>query len=126
VILKKAHTLLIALSESVPHTEMINSLRSSEYNLLESKTGGEILQTLCEHSEIDLILITIDISGMYGIETILAIRKQYIKIPIILLLNHVTIESVRLAQNIGCNEIIQTPVDQKTLKAIILKYLPCS
>ena len=126
MISKKAHTLLTALSESVPNTEMINSLRTSEYNLLESKTGGEILQTLCEHSEIDLILITIDISGMDGIETILAIRKQYIKIPIILLLNHVTIESVRLAQNIGCNEIIQTPVDQKTLKAIILKYLPCS
>jgi two-component system response regulator AtoC len=124
MILKKAHTLLIALSESVPHTEMINSLRTSEYNLLESKTGGEILQTLCEHSEIDLIMITVDISGMDGIETILAIRKQYIKIPIILLLNHVTIESVRLAQNIGCNEIIQAPVDHKTLEAIILKYLP--
>jgi DNA-binding NtrC family response regulator len=69
-------------------------------------------------------MITVDISGMDGIETILAIRKQYIKIPIILLLNHVTIESVRLAQNIGCNEIIQAPVDHKTLEAIILKYLP--
>ena len=123
MISKNTHSILVAHSETTPHADIINSLRASKYNLLEPKTGGEIIQALCEHPEIDLILITIDFSGMNGIETILAIRKQDIKIPIILLFNHVTIESVRLALQIGCNEVLQSPVSNESLEAVILKYL---
>ena len=120
---KNTHSILVALSETTPHVDIINSLRASKYNLLEPKTGGDIIQALYEHPEIDLILITIDFSGMNGIETILAIREQDIKLPIILLFNHVTIESVRLALQIGCNEVLQSPVSNESLEAVILKYL---
>jgi len=123
MISKNTHSILVALSETTPHVDIINSLRASKYNLFEPKTGGDIIQALYEHPEIDLILITIDFSGMNGIETILAIRKQDIKLPIILLFNHVTIESVRLALQIGCNEVLQSPVSNESLEAVILKYL---
>lgn len=123
MISKKDHTLLVAINETIPPAEIVNSLRTSKYNLLESQTGEDILQKLCDHQEIDLILMSIDVPGMNGINTILAIRKQHIKTPIILLLNHLTIESIRLASQIGCNEVLQSPVSNESLEAVILKYL---
>ena len=123
MISKKRHTLLLSLSETVPHTDIINSLRTSDYHLLESQTSEYILQKLNEHPDIDLILMTLDVPGMNGIETILAIRKKDIKIPIILFLHHVTIDSVRLALQLGCTEVLQSPVSKESLDAVILKYL---
>ncbi len=123
MISKKTHSLLIALSETVPRADIINSLRTSDYHLLESTTRAEILQTLDEYPEIELILTTIDIAGKSCIETILAIRKKDIKIPVILFLHHVTIDSVRLALQLGCTEVLQSPVSKESLDAVILKYL---
>jgi len=119
------HILLIAMTDPICKNDLVNSLRHNNYRFLCAGTGEEAIGICVQHPKVELILIDIDLPGINGIETIRRIKQLDANVPVVLLVTYITLESLRLAQNIGCNEILQTPVDHKTLEAIILKYLPC-
>ncbi|MEI6436335.1 MAG: response regulator [Bacteroidota bacterium] len=119
------HILLIAITDSICKNDIANSLRQENYQFLFAGTSEEAIGICIQHPEVELIIIGIDLPGINGIKTVTKIRQMDANAPIILIVTYITLESLRLAQNIGCNEILQTPVDQKTLEAIILKYIPC-
>ncbi|MCX6276778.1 MAG: response regulator [Bacteroidetes bacterium] len=127
IVQQEKHILLIAMTDSICKNDFVKSLRQKNYRFLFAETGEEVIGIFRERPEINLLLIDIDLPVINGIETVTKIRQLDANVPIILMVTYITLESLRLAQNIGCNEILQTPVDQKTLEAIILKYLPvCS
>ncbi len=118
------HILLAAMTDEVCKNELINTLGQENYRFLVAGTGEEAIGVFMHHPGIGLIVIDIDLPVINGIETIRKIRQLDAKVPVILLVTYIMLETLRLAQNIGCNEILQTPVEPKMLEAIILKYLP--
>ncbi|MCX6267793.1 MAG: response regulator [Bacteroidetes bacterium] len=118
------HILLIAMTDAISINELVTSLGQKNYRFLFAGMGEEAICMCKLHPEIELVIADIDLPGINGIETIRRIRQLDTLVPVILLATYIMLETMRLAQNIGCNEILQTPVDQKTLEAIILKYLP--
>lgn len=119
------HILLIAMTDTICKSKFVNAPVQENYRFLFAGTGEEVISAFKVHPEIKLLIINIDLPVINGIETIRRIRQMNTLVPVVLLVAFINLESLRLAQNIGCNEILQTPVDQKTLEAIILKYLPC-
>lgn len=119
------HILLIAITDKICKKDVENFLQKGSHRFLFAVTGEEAIGIFTQHPEIELILIDLNLTVINGIETVTKIRQLDAIVPIILMVTRITLESLRLAKNIGCNEILQTPVDQKTLEAIILKYLPC-
>lgn len=117
------HTLLLAQKESMQDTEFLSELRQKGFNILIATSGEEAFQFCQEHSEIELILVGIDLPGRNGIETIRYIRQTNETVPVILLSQYVTLDSLRLANGIGCNEILQTPLNRGALDAIVTKYI---
>jgi CheY-like chemotaxis protein len=118
------HILLIAATESICKNDLLTSTRQANNSFLFAITGQEAIDVCMQHPEVELILIDIDLPVINGIETIRRIKQLDANIPVVLLVTYITLETMRLAQNIGCNEILQTPVDQNTIEAIILNYLP--
>jgi CheY-like chemotaxis protein len=118
------HILLIAMTDAICKNKLVNVLGQKNYRFLFAGTGEEVISLFAEHPEINLVIININLPVINGIETIRSIRQLDAMVPVILLVAYINLESLRLAQKIGCNEILQTPVDEKTLEAIILKYLP--
>jgi CheY-like chemotaxis protein len=118
------HILLIAMTDAICQNGLVKALGQENYRFLLARTGEEAIWICMQHPEIELIIIDIDLPGINGIETIRRIKQLDAAVPVILLVTYIMLVSLRLAQNIGCNEILQTPVDPKTLETIILKYLP--
>ena len=119
------HILLIAMTDAICINELVTSLGQKNYRFLFAGMGEEAICMCKLHPEIELVIVDIDLPGINGIETIRRIKQMDAVVPVILLVAYIMLESLRLAQNISCNEVLQTPVDLKTLEAIILKYLPC-
>ena len=118
------HNLLIAMADTICKNKFVNVPGQENYRFHFAGTGEEVISTFSEHPEINLLIIHIDLPVINGIEAIRRIKQMNALLPVILLVSCINLESLRLAKNIGCNEILQTPVDEKTLKAIIMKYLP--
>jgi adenylate cyclase len=118
------HILLLAMTDAICKNELIKVLALKNYRFLFAGTGEEVISIFAEHPEINLLLIDINLPLINGIETIRSIRQLDAVVPVILLVAYINLQSLRLAQNIGCNEILQTPVNHKTLETIIQKYLP--
>ena len=118
------HILLIAMTDAICKNKLVNIPGQKNYRFLFAGTGKEAISNFAEHPGINLVIININLPVINGIETIRRIRQLDALVPVILLVAYINLDSLRLAQHIGCNEILQTPVDEKMLEAIILKYLP--
>lgn len=117
------HTLLLALKNSSGDAGLLEALYNKDINILVSHTGEETISIYNDHPKIDLIIITTDITGKDAFETVDEIRKSNTAVPVILLSNYLTLNTMRLAFGIGCSEILQTPLNPGTLKGILHKYL---
>lgn len=102
---------------------LAEALQRQEYCLLIARTGEETIRIFNDHPQIEMIIITSDLSGKDAFETVEEIRKNNASVPMILLSNYLTINTIRLALGIGCSEILQTPLSQGTLEGILHKYL---
>jgi DNA-binding response OmpR family regulator len=120
---KPEHTLLFALKKSSSEMYLVEALQKSPYDLLITQTGEETIRVYNDHPTIDLIIITSDLPGKDAFETVDEICKNNASVPVILLSDFVTINTIRLALGIGCSEILQTPVETITLEGILHKYL---
>jgi YesN/AraC family two-component response regulator len=119
----QVHTLLFAHNGSVHDLEFVAVLRGKKAGVIEATSGLEVIGLCSEHPEIELIMVNIDIPVLNGIDTILEIRKTNNIVPTILLSEFLTVDAVKVAYGIGCNEILQKPVKQFAIDAIFEKYL---
>ena len=116
-------TLLFAFKQSSHLTELVEALQKKAYHLLIAGTGEETILVYTGHPSIDLIIIASDLPGKDAFETVSEIRQTNVLVPVILLSNFVTVNTIRLALGIGCSEILQTPLCPGTLDEILHKYL---
>jgi DNA-binding NtrC family response regulator len=68
-------------------------------------------------------MIDADLPGLNGFDTTFEIRKFSPGVPIILFVNYVNIESIRLSIRVGCTRMLQNPVDPDELDTIVEQYL---
>ncbi len=92
-------------------------------NIITSENAEETLRLFALHPEITMVLVSADLAGLTEFQVIRALRNQNPEIPIILLSNYLNLPAIRLANLLGCNEILQTPVSPATLEGIMKKYL---
>ena len=119
---KSGKSLLLALNNPGLEKHVIHCLTNNLNKFLLASSGNEVIG-ICElHPEISMAILSSDLPDKNGFETIENIRKMLPDIPIILLANRVSPESCRLAAMVGCNEILQLPLNEKELQAITKKY----
>ncbi len=83
----------------------------------EAGSGEQALDILAI-DEIDLILLDVEMPGMDGFETCLAIRNlaRGAHVPIVMLTSHDEIESVRRAFEVGATDFVMKPVNWLVLE----------
>lgn len=123
MITQQEPVLLFALKKSSHETELVEALQKKAYHFLTAGTGEETIRIFSDHPSIAVIFITIDLPGMEAFQTVNEIHKMNASVPVILLSDFVTINTIRLALGIGCSEILQMPLETITLEGILHKYL---
>ncbi|MEI7980314.1 MAG: response regulator [Bacteroidota bacterium] len=116
-------TFLLASGEIPDDSALIQLLRQSGNQLLVAKNGAAAIELLRNHPETTLVLLATDMEGMNGFDTLKAAKLIAPHIPVFLLSKYVSIEAIHLATLLGCNEIIQLPVNSTELIALFQKYL---
>jgi len=102
---------LVVDQESTIRSLFSNLLKKHGFHVLQAKTGKEAVQALAEHSEIRLVLMDMDLSGMTAQNLIHTIREKHSKqaLPIIGLADeHDETAAVRFLR-IGANDVITMP-----------------
>ncbi len=119
----KKRTVLLARKKTFGHEDIDGLLKSCDLNLLLTESGLETVEFLNKRSDIGLVLINSDLDDCNGYLTTMILREFDATIPIILLANYVNHDSLKLAAQTGCTRLLQNPVEQAELAAIVLKYL---
>ena len=118
-----ARTLLIAIQPSLYDRILTTLLNNSRFILLQAIHGEATVNLFRSRNDISLLLISAGLPETDCFATITGIRLINKRVPIILLSDYMTLDTIRLAMTIGCNEIIQTPDTPEPVEAIINKYL---
>jgi len=99
-------------------------LASSDYALIEAKTGEEGL-ALAERDEPDLILMDIQLPGLDGYEVTRRIKANSAlnHIPIIAVTSYALSGDEQKAYAAGCDDYVAKPFSPRALMAKIREYL---
>lgn len=116
-------TILIAREKLDEETDLTVLLQNINISVIRVESGTEALSVCRSNPSISLAMIDADIPGLNGFDTTMQIRKLQPTIPIILFVNYVNIDSIRLSILVGCTRMLQNPVDPDELETIVEQYL---
>lgn len=116
------HTIL-ALDDE-PHMRRLLeiSLRQAGYRALSAGNGREALE-LIQQQQIDLVVSDLHMPGMSGLQLLEAIRKQYERLPFIMVTAQGEIKTAVEAMKLGASDYILRPFELETLEIAIQKAL---
>jgi len=117
------HNLLIAHNSLTENSDYQWLNRNDEFNLFIFTSGKEALDFIESGQDIALAVIYADLSDLNGYETTLRIRQSGNDLPVILLVHHNSLQSIRLATMVGCSHLLQLPVPDDELEIIIRQHL---
>ena len=92
-------------------------------NLLWAKSGMEAIKYCQENSDIDLVLMDINMPEMDGYEATRELKKLYPELPIIAQTANAVEGDLEKALDAGCNDYISKPIKKEVLLASIEKYI---
>lgn len=101
-------------------------LEKKGFDVIVANDGSQAVEkAVAEHP--DLIIMDLAMPGMDGIQATQAIRKhdELDDIPILALTAYADFYSER-ARDVGCNDVIQKPIDFKKLEPIVNNYVYAS
>ena len=104
---------------------LVTVLEDKDMEVVVGKNGVEALQSLEEHSDIDLVLMDIMMPEMDGYEAMQEIRKQscYRKLPIIALTAKAMKSDKAKCIEAGANDYLAKPVDTDKLISLMRVWL---
>jgi two-component system, NtrC family, response regulator AtoC len=116
------HTILAVDDE--PHMRRLLeiSLRQAGYRALSAGNGREALE-LIQQQQIDLVVSDLHMPGMSGLQLLEAIRKQYERLPFIMVTAQGEIKTAVEAMKLGASDYILRPFELETLEIAIQKAL---
>jgi DNA-binding NtrC family response regulator len=118
------HTILLALKNNTDSESILSLLKRPDRKILLVDSINTMMNIWLEHKEIEMVFISMNLAFEHGLNTLERIKKFRPEIPIVLLSDFISLESIRLATLAGCNEIIQNPINEEALNAVVQKYLP--
>ncbi|MBF4992459.1 sigma-54 dependent transcriptional regulator [Methylophilus sp. QUAN] len=116
------HTILAVDDE--PHMRRLLeiSLRQAGYRALSAGNGREALE-LIQQQQIDLVVSDLHMPGMNGLQLLEVIRKQYERLPFIMVTAQGEIKTAVEAMKLGASDYILRPFELETLEIAIQKAL---
>ena len=115
--------ILIARGKSDGDNDLAGLLLNKNISVIRVESGSEALYVFQTNPAISLAMINADLPGLNGFDTAHEIRKLSPSLPIILFVNYVNIESMRLSILVGCTRMLQNPVNPDELDTIVEQYL---
>lgn len=115
--------ILIAEDSEMNFILLKKNLESSGAVILWAKNGLELVQTLENKKDIDIILMDISMPKMDGYSATKLIREAGIKTPIIAQSAFIMDEDKDKIIEAGCNDFIEKPFDKEVLLAKIDSYI---
>ena len=115
---------ILLADDSPVSRNLMKTLLVSNYEIIEAENGTDALAK-AKSSEIDLVLIDLNMPDMTGIEVTRELRKEskYANKPILILTSEVREERKQEAKDAGVNGWIIKDVDQKKLLEVLEKLL---
>jgi len=116
------HTILAVDDE--PHMRRLLeiSLRQAGYRALSAGNGREALE-LIQQQQIDLVVSDLHMPGMSGLVLLENLRKQYERLPFIMVTAQGEIKTAVEAMKLGASDYILRPFELETLEIAIKKAL---
>jgi DNA-binding NtrC family response regulator len=115
-------TILFASGKLPDHLVIRGHLSEMGYKLYCPADIAELRLILLMHPRVDFVIFSSDLPGLENLIPVRNIRENYPATPILLLMNSINIETMRLANIMGCNEVIKDPVSARELDLILSKY----
>ena len=116
------HTILAVDDE--PHMRRLLeiSLRQAGYKALSAGNGREALE-LIQQQQIDLVVSDLHMPGMSGLQLLETLRKQFERLPFIMVTAQGEIKTAVEAMKLGASDYILRPFELETLEIAIQKAL---
>ncbi len=114
-------TLLIA-EDTSSNYHLLQTVLGKSYKLIHAINGKEAIELFDKHSP-DAILMDLKMPVMDGFEATKEIRAKSESIPIIAITAYAYDTDKVKAMDAGCNDYIPKPIDVKSLRRILGKYL---
>ncbi len=118
----KRKTILVAEDEPINLQYMLNILQLTQATVLDAKTGAEVIQSIQEHPEIDLVLMDIKMPELDGYATTKQLRRLRPHLPVIAQTAYNINEHDKLSRH-GFEAYISKPVHRLELYKVINRLL---
>lgn len=109
---------VMIVDDSDLNREILSSMLSSEFNILEASNGEDCLAMLEEYgTAISIVLLDIVMPGMSGFEVLKVMNSDHLieDIPVIMISSDNSDTSVREAYEMGVSDYISRPFDAKVV-----------
>jgi CheY-like chemotaxis protein len=116
-------TILLAFGARANQQVIVDHLKIMGYNLLRPKDANEIDIIANDKPALGFIMFSSDFPGLEGFVPLMRLRQAYPATPILLLFNGINLEVLKLAQILGCDEIIKEPFESEEMDSLLNKYL---
>ena len=102
---------------------MRRAIRSGRYEFLFAQNGVEALQTLGNHSDIDMVLSDINMPQMDGLALLSHIPEVAPDVKSVIISAYGDMKNIRAAMNLGAFDFVTKPVDFEDLRITIERAL---
>lgn len=117
-------TALLVMEEGLEFPLGLDYKEIPELMVLHLGHREELTQTLKDQVQVSLILAGTSTLLENNTRILSWIREEKPAIPVIMLTWYMSSETLQLATVMGCQELIQLPVDQELIRLLIQKYHP--
>lgn len=114
--------ILVAEDEELNYRLVCGLLKKSGISIVRANNGVEALSIVLSDKP-DLVLMDINMPIMNGLRATSAIRKHYPDLPIVALTAYPFTHNLKKATEVGCNDYLVKPVNNKSLLMSLHKYL---
>jgi len=107
---------VMLVDDEAPFVEtMTKRLAKRDLDVMSAFSGQEALETLEEHSKVDVVILDVKMPGMDGIETLKKMKAAYPLIEVVMLTAHATVESAIEGMRVGAFDYLMKPCDMQQL-----------
>ena len=117
--------LILVAEDDDSNFKLIKAIIGKKCDILWAKNGEEIIKLFHDnHEKAEAILMDIKMPIMTGIEATVEIRKEDVKIPIIMQTAYAFNSDKELAMQAGASEVLVKPITLSVLRDCLSEYLP--
>ncbi len=119
----KGRNILIVEDDEINLRFLLEVLSAYDVNTFIAKDGEHALSVFFSNTDIELILLDIQLPNISGYDVVRQIRKTNKNLPVIAQTAHAMLDDRYKALEVGCTDYITKPIDSKLLAKMLCKYL---